>query len=96
MPICARSVGNPLDRYDELLAPPCTDAALLKAITAKAGRVLLAIDGLQPDVGHELLWVPRDVISGEVLLARGHRFGPPTAAVRMAAPEAGVLAEVAQ
>jgi hypothetical protein len=42
----------------------------LKAITAEAGRVLLAIDGLQPDVGHEVLWVIRDVISGEVLLAR--------------------------
>ena len=26
--------------------------------------------GLQPDVGHEVLWVLRDVLSGEVLLAR--------------------------
>jgi hypothetical protein len=33
-------------------------------------RVLLAIDGLQPDVGHEVLWVLRDCLSGEVLLAR--------------------------
>jgi hypothetical protein len=32
--------------------------------------VILAVDGLQPDVGHEVLWVIRDVISGEVLLAR--------------------------
>jgi hypothetical protein len=32
--------------------------------------VILAIDGLQPDVGHEVLWVFRDVLSGEVLLAR--------------------------
>jgi hypothetical protein len=32
--------------------------------------VVLAIDGLQPDVGHEVLWVIRDVLSGEVLLAR--------------------------
>ena len=31
---------------------------------------MLAIDGLQPDVGHEVLWVLRDVLSGEVLLAR--------------------------
>jgi hypothetical protein len=42
----------------------------LGAITAQAGRVILAIDGLQPDVGHEVLWVIRDVISGEVLLAK--------------------------
>jgi hypothetical protein len=32
--------------------------------------VLLAIDGLQPDVGHEVLWVLRDCLSGEILLAR--------------------------
>src|SRR5918998_6495318 len=38
--------------------------------SAAACRVILAIDGLQPDVGHEVLWVLRDVLSGEVLLAR--------------------------
>ena len=70
VPICARSVGNLLDRYDELLALSCSDAARLRRITAGAGRVILAIDGLQPDVGHEVLWVLRDVLSGEVLLAR--------------------------
>jgi hypothetical protein len=70
VPICARSVGNLLDRYDELLALSCSDAARLRRITAAAGRVVLAIDGLQPDVGHEVLWVLRDVLSGEVLLAR--------------------------
>lgn len=70
VPICARSVGNLLDRYDELLAPSCTDAARLRRITAEAGRVILAVDGLQPDGGHEVLWVLRDVLGGEVLLAR--------------------------
>ncbi len=70
VPICVRSVGNLLDRYDELLALSCADADRLKAVTAEAGRVILAIDGLQPDVGHEVLWVVRDVLSGEVLLAR--------------------------
>src|SRR3954468_20298942 len=42
----------------------------LRRATVAAGRVVLAIDGLQPDVGHEVLWVLRDVLSGEVLLAR--------------------------
>jgi hypothetical protein len=70
VPICARSVTNLLDRYDELLALSCADAARLRAITAKAGRAVLAIDGLQADVGHEVLWIIRDVLSGEVLLAR--------------------------
>ena len=32
--------------------------------------VILALDGLQPDVGHEVLWVARDRLSGEVILAR--------------------------
>lgn len=32
--------------------------------------MLLAIDGMQPDVGHEVLWIIRDCLSGEVLLAR--------------------------
>jgi hypothetical protein len=70
VPICLRSVSNLLDRYDELLALSCSDAARLRRITKEAGRVILAIDGLQPDVGHEVLWVLRDVLSGEVLLAR--------------------------
>jgi hypothetical protein len=70
VPICARSVANLLDRYDELLALSCADTGRLRRITAQAGRVILAIDGLQPDVGHEVLWVLRDVLSGEVLPAR--------------------------
>jgi hypothetical protein len=67
---CLRTVTNLLDRYDELLALSLSDAGRLQRITAAAGRVILAIDGLQPDVGHEVLWVLRDVLSGEVLLAR--------------------------
>src|SRR3954465_6910048 len=70
VPICVRSVGNLLDRYDELLALSLSDVARLRRLTAAAGRVVLALDGLQPDVGHEVLWVLRDVLSGEVLLAR--------------------------
>src|SRR3954471_11719529 len=70
VPICARSVGNLLDRYDELLTLTLSDTARLRRATAAAGRVVLAIDGLQPDVGHEVLWVLRDALSGEVLLAR--------------------------
>ncbi len=70
VPICVRSVGNLLDRYDELLALSLCDVARLRRLTAAAGRVVLALDGLQPDVGHEVLWVLRDVLSGEVLLAR--------------------------
>ncbi len=68
--IAERSVSNLLDRYDELLATSLTDSTRLRALLAAQGRVILAIDGLQPDAGHEVLWVVRDCICGEVLLAR--------------------------
>src|SRR5262245_44286646 len=68
--VCLRSVGNLVDRYDELLALACADPKRLRAAVASQGRAILAIDGLQPDVGHEVLWVIREVLSGEVLLAR--------------------------
>ena len=62
--ICERTVTNLLDRYDELLAVSLADDKRLKRITNEQGRVILALDGLQPDVGHEVLWVLRDCISG--------------------------------
>ncbi len=68
--IAERSVTNLLDRYDELLAVTLTDNRRLQGLLAEQGRVILAIDGLQPDVGHEVLWVLRDCLSGEVLLAK--------------------------
>jgi hypothetical protein len=70
VPLCLRTVSNLLDRYDELLALSLADTERLRRVTAAAGRVILAIDGLQPDVGHEVLWVLRDCLSGEILLAR--------------------------
>jgi hypothetical protein len=67
--ICERSVTNLLERYDELVAASAGTAAH-RATLERQGRVILAIDGLQPDVGHEVLWVIRDCLSGLVLLAR--------------------------
>lgn len=68
--ISERSVTNLLYRYEELLSLRLTDATRLQDKLRAQGRVILALDGLQPDVGHEVLWVLRDVLSGEVLLAR--------------------------
>jgi hypothetical protein len=70
VPLCLRTVSNLLDRYDELLALSLSDTQRLRRVTGAAGRVILAIDGLQPDVGHEVLWVLRDCLSGEILLAK--------------------------
>jgi Transposase, Mutator family len=66
--VCERTVTNLLDRYDELVAT-VLDEPRRAALVAQQ-RVILAIDGLQPDVGHEVLWVIRDCLSGQVLLAR--------------------------
>jgi hypothetical protein len=68
--VAQRSVSNLLDRYDELRALATADRERLHALLRKQRRVVLAIDGLQPDVGHEVLWVLRDCLSGEVLRAR--------------------------
>ena len=53
-----------------LVALSLTDPLRLQQITHAQGRIILALDGLQPDVGHEVLWVLRDCLSAEVLLAR--------------------------
>ena len=66
--VCERTVANLLDRYDELVAT-VVDEPRRAALSAQQ-RVVLALDGLQPDVGHEVLWVVRDCLSGQVLLAR--------------------------
>lgn len=68
--IAERSVTVLLHRYEELVALRLADATRLHERLAEQGGVILALDGLQPDVGHEVLWVLRDVRSGEVLLAR--------------------------
>jgi hypothetical protein len=68
--IAERTVTYLLDRYDELVATALADDDRLRAVLARQGRVILALDGLQPNVGHEVLWVLRDCLSGEVLLAR--------------------------
>jgi hypothetical protein len=68
--VSERTVTNLLDRYDELLAVVLADDRRLKKALTGQGKVVLGIDGLQPDVGHEVLWVIRDCLSGEILLAR--------------------------
>jgi hypothetical protein len=68
--VAERTVLNLLDRYDELLAVTLTDDRRLRGVLSEQKRVILGIDGLQPDVGHEVLWVVRDCLSGEILAAK--------------------------
>ena len=70
MALAPRTVTYLLKRYDELVALSLQDPTRLRRITQARGRVLLALDGLQPDVDHEVLWVLRDCLSGKILLAR--------------------------
>jgi hypothetical protein len=68
--IAERTVTHLVQRYEELVALHLSDNARLQEVLKQQGQVILAIDGLQPDVGHEVLWVLRDTLSGEILLAR--------------------------
>src|SRR5204863_7483827 len=66
----ARRGTNAGQGYGALGALGLADHSRLRDRLADQERVILALDGLQPDRGHEVLWVIRDCLSGEVLLAR--------------------------
>lgn len=68
--VCERTVEHAMHRYEELVTVHLQHQERLHQQMVKQGRALLAIDGLQPDVGHEVLWVIREVLSGEIVLAR--------------------------
>lgn len=68
--IAERTVTHLLQRYEELIALNLSEKPRLRDCFKEQGQVILALDGLQPDVGHEVLWVLRDCLSGEILLAR--------------------------
>lgn len=68
--VSERTVSNLLKRYDELVSLKMGDTERITKLMAQQSQVILAIDGMQPDVGHEVLWVIREVLSGEILLAK--------------------------
>ncbi len=68
--IAERTVTHLVQRYEERVALRLGDQARVRERLAAQQQVILALDGLQPDVGHEVLWVLRDCLSGEILLAR--------------------------
>ena len=81
--VSERTVTNLLERYEELVSLRLSDRARLREKLGEQGRVVLAIDGLQPDVGHEVLWVVRECLSGEVLLARSLLSGTEKSVVNL-------------
>ena len=72
--IAERTVTDLLARYEELVSLRLADHTRLQEQLAAQGHVILAIDGLQPQCGQEMLHPGgtrlRDCLSGAVLLAR--------------------------
>lgn len=68
--VSQRSVSHLLDRYDELVTTSLSNNPQRRARIEQQQKVILAIDGMQPDVGHEVLWVIRECPSGEILFAK--------------------------
>jgi hypothetical protein len=67
--VCERTVEHLLQRYDEVVSVHLSQQQRLQERLCEQGRLILAPDGVPPDVGHEVLWVIREVLTGEILLA---------------------------
>jgi hypothetical protein len=52
--VSQRTVTHLIARYDELLSLWLGDRKRLKTIAKEQGRVILAIDGMQPEIGQQL------------------------------------------
>jgi hypothetical protein len=62
---------QPLGARDEArVALSRRDTPRFQALPQPQGRVILALDGRPPDVGHAGLWVLRACLSGAVRLAQ--------------------------
>jgi hypothetical protein len=68
--IAPRTIQYLLERYEALVTLSLRHTNRLHSLTQPQGRVMLALDSLQPDIGHTVLWVVRDCLSTAVLLAR--------------------------
>ncbi|HEY6407902.1 MAG TPA: ISNCY family transposase, partial [Ktedonobacteraceae bacterium] len=93
--IAERTVTNLLARYEELVTLHLSDRTRLRERLTTQRHIILALDGLQPDVGHEVLWVLRDCISGEVLVARSLLGATENDLVPLLEEAAGICQELA-
>ena len=67
--ICERSVGNLIDDYVALCECVAGDTDRLRTRLKGQGAIALSVDGVQYDDRSPVLYVQRDVLSGEVLYA---------------------------
>lgn len=70
VPVCERTVEHAMHRYEELVTVHLHNQERLREKLKDQKTAIIAIDGLQPDVGHEVLWVVREVLSGEIVVAK--------------------------
>lgn len=69
VPISERSVGNLVDDYIALCECVAGDRDRLRERLKRQGCIVLCVDGVHFDEGSPVLYVQREVISGEVLYA---------------------------
>lgn len=70
IPLSEDAIEDYLQRYQCMLAARQQDFALLKKEYATTRRVVLSIDGLQPEKGHETLYVVRELGRQRVWFAK--------------------------
>src|SRR5262249_49653525 len=58
-----------IDRYQTMLAARHQDPQVLAAVYQDVDELILTIDGIQPEKGHETLYVVRELSAGRVWFA---------------------------
>lgn len=70
IPLSADAIEDYLQRYQCMLAARQQDPAVLKKEYQKTRHLMLSIDGLQPEKGHETLYVVRELCQQRVWFAQ--------------------------
>jgi hypothetical protein len=63
------AIGQHIQRYQAMLAARQQDAESLRRLSESAAEIILCIDGLQPEKGHEALYVVRELTRKRVWFA---------------------------
>jgi len=67
--LAVTGIANYIDRYQTMLAARQQDPEALRRLYHEADSLILSIDGLQPEKGHETLYVVRELTGKRVWFA---------------------------
>jgi hypothetical protein len=70
IPLSDDAISASLRRYQTMVAARHQDSAMLAAAYAKHDSLILTIDGLQPETGHETLYVVRELAAKRIWFAQ--------------------------